>query len=314
VYKPQTSILEVKNSQGDVLKKWKDESKQVIDPQVAYILSDILTDANARRPLFGNITTGLSYGNTGIKTASKTGTSDIGGDKAKDLWEMTYSPAVTMGVWLGNPDTTPLKSGNSTLPGPIIDKVIRYVHQDIYGADGRWKPNDWFTQPAGIQKIGNELYPSWYDKNQNRANAKITFDKVSKKKATSCTPAGAKIDVDVNKSTDPVTKVDVYTAPDGYDATKDDDVHKCDDAQPAIGTISVSGGKISVSAVKGTFNLQEIQVTVDGTVIATLPASASGTYDATYKFNDKGAHTIASTVTDEGYYTGTNSLQYTSKD
>jgi len=311
VYKPTTSILEVKNSQGDVLKKWKDESKQVIDPQVTYILSDILTDANARRPLFGNITTGLSYGNTGIKTASKTGTSDFGGDKAKDLWEMTYSPAVTMGVWLGNPDTTPLKSGNSTLPGPIIDAVMRYVHQDIYGTDGRWKPNDWFTQPAGVQKINGELYPSWYDKNQSKANAKITFDKVSKKKATACTPADAKIDVDVNKSTDPVTKTDVYTAPDGYDATKDDDAHKCDDSKPSIGTISVSGGKISISAVKGTFNLKEIQVSVDGTVIATLPASASGTYDATYKFNDKNAHTVASTVMDEGYYTGANSLQYT---
>jgi penicillin-binding protein 1A len=188
---------------------------------------------------------------------------------------------------------------------------MRFVHQDIYGADGRWKPNDWFAQPAGIQKVNGELFPSWYDKNQNKANAKMIFDKVSKKKATDCTPAGAKIEVAVNKSTDPVTKADVYTAPDGYDATKNDDAHKCDDGQPTIGTISVSGGKISISAVKATFNLKEIQVSVDGTVIATLPASASGTYDTTYKFTDKNAHTIASIVTDEGYYTGTNSLQYT---
>ena len=315
VYKPHTTVLEVKNSQGDILKQWKDESKQVMDPQVAYIVSDILTDANARRPLFGSITTGLSYGNTGIKTASKTGTSDFGGDKAKDLWEMTYSPAVSMGVWLGNPDTTPLKSGNSTLPGPIVDKVMRYVHQEVYGPDGRWKPNDWFSQPAGIQKIGNELYPSWYNKDQNKANAKLTFDKVSKKKATNCTPDAAKIEVDVNKMTDPVTKANIYTAPDGYDASKDDDVHKCDDTKPSVGTISVTGSgatkKISVSIVAGTHKMQQVEVKVGSTIVATLPAGASGTYSTNYTFTGSGAQTITATATDTAYYSATGTKNYT---
>jgi membrane peptidoglycan carboxypeptidase len=316
VYKPHTTVLDVKNSQGETLKKWKDESKQVIDPQVAYILSDILGDANARKPLFGSITTGLSYGNTGLKTASKTGTSDIGGDKAKDLWEMTYSTAVTMGVWLGNPDTTPLKSGNSTLPGPIVDKVMRYVHQDIYGTDGRWKPNDWFTQPAGVQRINNELYPSWFSKDQNKANAKLTFDKVSKKKATSCTPDGAKIEVDVNKTTDPVTKSDVYIAPDGYDATKDDDVHKCDDVKPSVGSISltsVSGNtyKINVSVVSGTHPLQQVEIRVGDTAIATLPITASGTYSTDYTFTSTSAQTITANLTDSVFYTASGTKSFT---
>lgn len=302
VYKPHTTVLEVTNSQGETLKKWKDESKQVIDPQVAYIISDILNDANARKPLFGSITTGLSYGNTGIRTSTKTGTSDVGGDKAKDLWMMTYSPVVSMGVWLGNPDTTPLKSGNSTLPGPIIDKVMRYVHQDIYGTDGRWKPNDWFTQPAGIQKINNELYPSWYDKNQNKPNAKLTFDKVSKKKATSCTPDSAKIEVDVNKTVDPVSKKEVFIAPDGYDATKDDDLHKCDDVRPTVGAISVTDKtKINVSVVAGTHPLQQLEIKVGDTIVATLPITTSGTYSTTYTFTT--ASTITATLTDSALYT-----------
>jgi len=313
VYKPHTTVLEVTNSQGETLKKWKDESKQVIDPQVAYIISDILNDANARKPLFGGITTGLSYGNTGIRTATKTGTSDVGGDKAKDLWMMTYSPVVSMGVWLGNPDTTPLKSGNSTLPGPIIDKVMRFIHQDIYGADGRWKPNDWFVQPAGIQKINNELYPSWYDKNQNKPNAKLTFDKVSKKKATSCTPEAAKIEVDVNKTIDPITKKEVYIAPDGYDATKDDDLHKCDDVKPTVGAISVTDKtKINVSVVAGTHPLQQLEIKVDATIIATLPITTSGTYSTNYDF--KGTQTITATLTDTALYTSsgtkTNEVSY----
>lgn len=317
VYKPETSILEVKNSQGETLKKWKDESKQVIDPQVAYIVSDILTDANARKGLLGNWTQGFSYGNTGIKTSTKTGTSDVGGNKSKDLWMMTYSPVVTMGVWLGNPDTTPLTSrATSIVPSPIIDTVMRYVHQDIYGAEGRWKPNDWLTQPAGVQRIGSELFPSWYDKNQNKANAKLTFDKVSKKKATSCTPDGAKIEIDVNKSTDPVNKTDIYTAPDGYDATKDDDVHKCDDVKPSVGTINItkdSGStyKINVSVVAGTNPLQQIEVRVGNTAIATLPASASGTYSTSYTFTSSDSQSVTAIVTDSVFYTGTATQNFT---
>lgn len=312
VYKPHTTVLEVTNSQGETLKKWKDESKQVIDPQIAYILSDILGDPNARKPLFGTITQGFSYGNTGIRTATKTGTSDVGGNKAKDLWIMTYSPVVSMGVWLGNPDTTPLKSGNSTLPGPIIDMVMRYVHQDIYGPDGRWKSNDWFTQPAGVQKIGNELYPSWYDKTQNKPNAKLTFDKVSKKKATDCTPDAAKIEVDVNKTTDPVTKAEVYIAPDGYDATKTDDVHKCDDVKPIVGAISVTeNSKISVSVVSGTHPLQQLEIRVGSTIVATLPVTSSGTYSTTYAFSGTNTQEITATLTDTAYYSSTGTSSYT---
>ena len=309
VYKPHTTVLEVTNNQGETLKKWKDESKQVLDPQVTYIVSDILHDENARRGLFGYITQGLSYAGTGIQTATKTGTSDIGGNKPKDLWMMTYSPVVSMGVWLGNPDTTPLISGNSTLPGPIIDKVMRYIHQDVYGPDGRWKANDWFTQPAGVQRINNELYPSWYDKNQNKPNAKLMFDKVSKKKATNCTPEAAKIEVDVNKRVDPVSKNVVYIAPDGYDASRDDDLHKCDDRKPKVGAISVTNGsKISVSVVSGTHTLQTLEIKVGDTIVATLPVSSSGTYSTNHKFRNSGV--ITATLTDTAFYSGSGTKRY----
>lgn len=302
VYKPTSTVLEVKNSQGEIIKKFKDESKQVLDPQAAYIVSDILSDDKARSGLYRPGTLSVN----GVKTAAKTGTSDKDG-QAKDIWTMSYSPALTMGVWLGNPDTRILKNGNSSLPASVVRDVMEYAHKDVYAGEGKWKPGDWIPQPAGIQKIGNELYPSYYNKNQGQANAKLTFDKVSKKKATDCTPAGARIEVNVTKIQDPITKKDAYLSPDGYDATKNDDFHKCEDSKPTIGTISVSGDDISVSAVQGTHKLREIQITVDGTVIATLPASGSGTYSTSHDFSN-GSHTISATVTDEGYYTGTNSV------
>jgi penicillin-binding protein 1A len=315
VYKPWSTILKVTNSQGTVIDQWKDSSKQVVDPQAAYIVSDILHDPNARKPLFGNITKGLSYDNTGIQTATKTGTSNIG-DRPKDVWMMTYSPAVSMGVWLGNQDSTPLTNGNSTMPGPIIDMVMRYVHQDIYGPDGKWKPNDWITRPAGIQVINGELYPSWYNKDQGKTNDKLTFDKVSKKKATNCTPDGAKIDIDVQKFQDPITKKDSYITPDGYDATKDDDAHQCSDAKPSVGTITAtkqSGSTytINVNVVAGNHPLQQLEIRVGSTVVSTQSISSNGTYSANYTFTSSDAQTITATVTDNVFYTATGSQSIT---
>lgn len=313
VYKPTSSILEVKNSQGEVLKKFKDESKQVLDPQVAYILADILSDDNARAGLYGRNFYGLYI--PGVKTAAKTGTSDKDG-QPKDIWTMNYSPAITMGVWLGNPDTRVLRNGNSSLPAKVVGPVMEFAHKEVYAPEGKWKAGDWFTQPAGVQRINGELFPSWYNKDQGKTNAKLTFDKVSKKKATACTPELAKIEVDVMKSQDPVTKKEIIVAPDGYDATKDDDIHQCGDNKPSVGTIDISKAsgntyKISISVVSGTHPLKDIEVKVGGTVIATLPATASGTYSTNHTFADNSTQTITATVQDNAYYTTARSESYT---
>jgi penicillin-binding protein 1A len=303
VYKPISTVLEVKNSQGEVIKQYKDESKQVVDPQVAYILADILSDDNARAGLYGRNFYGLWI--PGVRTAVKTGTSDKGGEP-KDIWTMSYSPALSMGVWLGNPDTSVLTNGNSSLPAKIIGEVMEYAHKDVYASEGKWDPangGSWFTRPEGIQTINGGIYPSWYNKNQGRTNDKLTFDKVSKKKATDCTPEGARIEVGVTKYQDPITKKDVFIASDGYDASKDDDVHKCDDVKPKIGTISVANKKqIKVNVVAGTHTLQQLEIRVDGSIVATLPVSSSGTYSTNYSFKNSGNQTISATLTDVAHY------------
>ena len=310
VYKPISTVLEVKNSQKEVIKKYKDESKQVIDPQVAYILADILSDDNARAGLYGRNFYGLAV--PGVKTATKTGTSDKGG-QPKDIWTMSYSPALTMGVWFGNPDTRVLTNGNSSLPAKIIGQVMEYAHKEVYASEGKWNPangGDWYTRPAGIQVINNELYPSWYNKSQSQTGVKMTFDRVSKKKATDCTPAGAKVEVVVQKVTDPITKKDAYLAPDGYDTSKDDDVHICGDAQPTItGIDSNNKGAISVDVVAGKNPLQQVEIRVGDTIVATLPASASGTYKGNYTPTADGVQTITVTVTDSVYYTATRTKE-----
>lgn len=307
IYKPQSSVLEVKNSSGETLKKWSDVAgKQIVSAQSAYILDDILSDGNASAALGPYTAKAIP----GVKTATKTGTSDKGGN-AKDLWMMSYSPALTMGVWLGNPDTTILKKGTSSLGSPIVASVMEFAHKEVYAPEGKWKSGDWFTQPAGIQKNGIELYPSWWNKTQGQSNAQLTFDKVSKMKATSCTPDGAKDTVGVVKSTDPVTKRDVYTnVPNGYDATKDDDAHDCGDAlATASFTATPSGAhktKITTNiSTKGKFDPTTITISVNGAVVTTLNATATGSYDYVYDSNGTPANVgkqITVTVTDNGFY------------
>ena len=296
VYKPQSTVLEVKNSSGEVLKKWADvEGDKIIDAQSAYVVSDILTDANASASL-GNY---AAKAIPGVKTATKTGTSDKGGN-AKDLWMLSYSPALTMGVWLGNPDTTILKQGTSSLGSPIVAKVMEYAHKEIYAPEGKWKSGDWFAAPAGIQKVGNEVYPSWWNKTQGQVNAKLTFDRVSKKKATDCTPPGARIEVGVIKSTDPVTKKDTYMNTEGYDSNSEDNVHKCGDGISA--SVSASGGTARVIVTPSSFGAAG--VTVTGTIngnAATFVKNGNF-YEAPYSGPNP---SVSVTVTDSGYYTAT---------
>lgn len=304
-YKPYSTVLEVKNSQGDTLVKFKDESKQVVDPQAAYIVSDILADDNARAGLYGRNFYGLAV--PGVKTAAKTGTSDLGGDP-KDIWVVSYSPVLAMAAWLGNPDTRVLKDGNSSLPAQIIGDVMEYAHKDVYAKDGRWKSGDWFKEPTGIQRINGELFPSYYNKNQAQSKNKMVFDKVSRKRATSCTPSAAKIEISVTAYTDPISKKKVYMSTDGYDPNKTDDAHKCGDAQPAI-TVSIQGRQINLTFIKGKFNLRNVSVKINGETISDFGASSSGSQTIDVPDDIHGDFTVTATVTDEGYYssTGTDS-------
>lgn len=189
---------------------------------------------------------------------------------------------------------------------------MEYAHKEIYAKEGKWSPangGSWFTEPAGIQHIGNELYPSWYSKNPNQNGIKQTFDKVSKFKATECTPDAARIDLTVSKMTDPINNKTVYTAPDGYDASQDDNVHHCGDPQPQISISNVSGKNgsytITATVTPASSPVQSVNISVGGT---NLSVSGSGTtYTATYTPSATGSQTVTATVTDNMYYTGTDS-------
>lgn len=311
-YVPQSTILKVTNGNGQTLKEYKSETKQVIDPQAAYIVSDIMGDGAARAGLGWNQDYMLRMNALGAKVAVKTGTSNGQiGEKIvpKDIWTVGYTPSLSMAVWLGNPDTTPLARGNSLIPALLLDHTMATVTK-MYVDQGKAQYSDWYEAPSGIQRIGKEVYPSYYNKSASVSNIKMTFDRVSKKKATSCTPEGAKIEIGVSKSIDPITKKEILVASDGYDATSDDDTHTCGDARPKA-SITVSGSTVSITYNHGRYQLQSVEVRSGETLIVSRQATSDGSYTLTKEeLKAAGSGPLTLTVTDTAYYSDTASANY----
>lgn len=308
VYKPVSLILEVRNAQGQVIKQWKDESEKVIDPQITYIISDILNDSKAH-PVLGN-PPGYSIG--GVKTATKTGTTD----NAKDSWMMSYTPRMATGVWVGRHDGSAdglIASNRGT--GSVINEIMGRAHRDIFAKDGSWKEGDWFARPNGVQDVAvngkKDLYPSWFKKPANSEGEKFTFDVVSKKKATNCTPVRAKVEKTLQVFEDPVTKQKKYSNTEGFDPGADDDKHKCDDVKPAVSISAVKVGgptsktyEITATVTQGTHSLSSVDMTVDGSNILSQPISSSGAYTTQHTFTADGSKQIQAVVYDSALYEG----------
>ncbi|HLY28490.1 MAG TPA: penicillin-binding protein 1C [Aggregatilineales bacterium] len=130
-------ILNVQDSSGATLYQWQPPkaAPAVIDPRVAYLITDILSDNNARLPEFGDHSALL----IGRPAAVKTGTTT----DFRDNWTVGYSSNLVVGVWVGNANNTPMinVSGVSGA-GPIWNEFMRAV---LNG-----QPELTFQRPPGL--------------------------------------------------------------------------------------------------------------------------------------------------------------------
>lgn len=309
VYKPVTGVLEVKNAQGQIIQQWKDDGKQVIDPQITYMLADILSDDNARAPSFGRGASGLNV--PGVKTGTKTGTSNLG-TKSKDLWMNSFSKKATLSVWVGNHDNRSMSNALSSIVGPTVSTIMKDTHMNVFQPEGSWKAGDWFDIPEGLQRLTvsgrTDWFPSWYNKSATTGTT-MKFDKVSKKRASECTPDSAIISLTVTKTVDPITKKDRYIAPMGYDASAYDDIHSCDDVSPFVTGVSYSNGKLIATVSQGTHALSRVEFKVDGTVVGSVETASSG--EVSLAYNTTGTKSVVVTVTDSALLTGSQTKTIT---
>jgi penicillin-binding protein 1C len=98
-----------------------------VSPLTAYWITDVLSDDSAREYIFGR---GGSL-EFPFNVAVKTGTSQA----YHDNWTVGYTRDVTIGVWVGNFDRTPLKSSSGvTGAAPIFHAVMLAAMRRVHGA------------------------------------------------------------------------------------------------------------------------------------------------------------------------------------
>ncbi len=124
---PLNPILQVKDYRGNVLyrnscalDKVECPGTRTLDTKVAYQITDILSDNNARTPAFGPRSV-LYIPNQQV--AVKTGTTN----SLRDNWSIGYTTNRLVAVWVGNNDNRPMSYVASGVTGasPIWNKIIR---------------------------------------------------------------------------------------------------------------------------------------------------------------------------------------------
>jgi 1A family penicillin-binding protein len=130
---PTTVIQQINNKFDNNIFKTEEKSKQVISPEGAYLISSILSDNNARAPIFGS-----SLTVSGRTAAVKTGTTD----DQRDAWTIGYTPQLAVGVWVGNNNNAAMLNGGSGMAGPIWVSTMKQALSGV--------TNTQFTVPSGV--------------------------------------------------------------------------------------------------------------------------------------------------------------------
>ncbi|MBV9230290.1 MAG: transglycosylase domain-containing protein [Chloroflexi bacterium] len=120
---------------------------RAISPQLAYMMTDVLSDNDDRVPEFGycsslNLRTdGSCYGPI-LPSAAKTGTTD----DFRDTWTVGYTSDYVLGVWVGNNNNSPMINING------ITGAAPIWHDGMLAAEAGHSPQP-FTNPGDLVKV-----------------------------------------------------------------------------------------------------------------------------------------------------------------
>ena len=124
------SYTKVVDSKGKVILENKQSSEQVISPEAAYVMTDVLKGVVSRG-------TGTNARLSNMVAAGKTGTTD----DDKDKWFIGYTPYYSAAVWMGYDIPQPVTI-DTERPKHIFKKVMDQVHANLTYTD--------FVRPSGV--------------------------------------------------------------------------------------------------------------------------------------------------------------------
>jgi len=112
------SVLKIENTEGKIIEESKKAPRRVLEIQPCRMINSILSDNEARTPVFGPRSL-LYFDNWQV--AVKTGTTQ----EYKDGWTIGYTPSIAVGVWAGNNNNAPMaREPGVVLAAPIFHKFM----------------------------------------------------------------------------------------------------------------------------------------------------------------------------------------------
>lgn len=166
-----TGILKIEDPNGNILEEFREYPRQVLDKNISLIMSDVLSDNNARTPAFGERSS-LYFSDRQV--AAKTGTTN----DYHDAWTFGYTPSFVLGAWAGNNDNTPMEKkvagfivspmwhaffeeAMANLPKEEFEKPIpQYPNESIRPfLRGDWKGGEVYKIDKASSKLATEFTP-----------------------------------------------------------------------------------------------------------------------------------------------------------
>lgn len=166
---PYSEILEIKNQKGEILETFIDRPTQILPKNTALLVSSVLSDNNARTPTFG-ANSPLRFSDRNV--AVKTGTTN----NNRDAWIIGYTPSVTIGVWAGNNENTPMTKTSGY--------IVANLWHDAMAAALQNTPNEPFESPDSTKDYTKPPFTRgvW------QGGESFLIDTISNKLATDFTP------------------------------------------------------------------------------------------------------------------------------
>ena len=163
-------ILKVTDNKGNVLQQYQKKQRRVLPSKVARMINDILSDNEARTPMFGPRS---SLFIAGYDVAAKTGTTD----QYRNGWTVGYSSDIAAGVWAGNNDNSRMYKGAGIyVAAPIWKTFMKYALEKIKEKQGLPKPDQ--IPQTGKSVLDGQFY----------SEKIVRIDKASGRLATPLTP------------------------------------------------------------------------------------------------------------------------------
>lgn len=169
VRRPATPILRVEDRTGAIVEEKKETPIPALDTGIARTMNNILSDNAARVPVFSP-TSSLYFPDRQV--AAKTGTTQ----DYRDAWTVGYTPSLSVGVWVGNNDNTPMNQKGLSV---MVAGPLWHTYMEKALAAG---PREYFALPDASPAAKPALRGSY------RSGTPVKVDRISGKLATTDTP------------------------------------------------------------------------------------------------------------------------------